>query len=120
VQNCNLRYFFTFSQQHLVYIHELPNGYSMTTFTEKTMMKPTTLIVPMALAALAACALLSGCAANPQPQSEARAEAGTTTLGSLIPRKKSAGTVNNVGNADLQALENARNNGNGVMNLPGK
>jgi hypothetical protein len=83
-------------------------------------MKPSSLIVPLALVALAIFALLSGCATDPQPPSEARAEATTTTLGSLIPRKKSAGTVDNVGNADLQALENARNNGNGVMNLPVK
>jgi hypothetical protein len=83
-------------------------------------MKRFALFVPVVTAALAAAALLSGCSADPQRQGQSTAsESSYTSVGSYIPRKKSAGAgPDNVANADLQALENARINGNGTLNLP--
>lgn len=76
----------------------------------------------LAPAALACAALMSGCSSEPHANNGGAAtESSYTSVGSYIPRKKSTGPgANNVGNVDLQSLENARNNGNGVMNLPVK
>jgi lactam utilization protein B len=83
-------------------------------------MKGFTLMVSAAFAALAASALLSGCSTDPQKQGDAFADASYTPVGTYIPRKKSSGSVNNGGTVDMQSLENARNNGNGTINLPTK
>lgn len=79
------------------------------------------LLFSLAPAVLTCAALTSGCAADPSKQGDTVADAGSTSLGSYIPRKKSAGAgPGNVGNANMQALENDRVNGNGVLNLPQK
>lgn len=75
----------------------------------------------LAPAILAGATLLSGCSSDPTKQGDAVADSGSTSIGSYIPRKKSAGAGPvNTSTADLQQLENARNNSNGVLNLPQK
>jgi opacity protein-like surface antigen len=84
------------------------------------MIRPS-LLLPLASAVLACAALTTGCAADPTRQGDTVADASSTTLGSYIPRKKSAGAgTGNVGTANMQSLENDRINGNGVINLPQK
>lgn len=82
-------------------------------------MKALVLLAPITLA----CAtLLSACSSEPQSKgSSSSTESSFTSVGSYIPHKKSSGpSALNAGTADMQALENSRNNGNGVMNLPVK
>jgi hypothetical protein len=80
------------------------------------------LFFSLAPAVLACAAMTSGCSADPQQQGRSTAsDSSYTSVGSYIPRKKSAGAgPDNVANADMQALENARINGNGTLNLPQK
>jgi hypothetical protein len=83
------------------------------------MMKGFSLSAAATLGALAACALLSACSSPMPQQGDSVADATYVPIGSNIPRKKSSGPAGNGGAVDMQSLENARNNGNGVMNGPG-
>jgi hypothetical protein len=83
-------------------------------------MKALVLLAPITLACTT---LLSACSSEPQTKNGggSATESSYTSVGSYIPRKKSNGPgALNAGTADMQALENSRNNGNGVMNLPVK
>jgi hypothetical protein len=69
---------------------------------------------------LAGAVLMAGCASEAMPgQGDRVASREDAPLGSLIKRKPGTSGPDNAGNADLQQLENARNNGSGTMNLPG-
>lgn len=62
-------------------------------------------------------AFLAGCAADgTQNQGNSVASHGDAPIGSLI--KSRTPSAQNSGQADMQALENARIQNNGVMNLP--
>jgi hypothetical protein len=66
----------------------------------------------LTLAALAACALLSGCATSDTANETKYLDASYTPLGTLIPTKKAPSRADNVVVVDKQSLENERNNGN--------
>jgi hypothetical protein len=76
----------------------------------------------LTLAALAACALLAGCASGggEATKKSEYLDASYTPVGTLIPQKKGPSRTDNVSIVDKQALENDRNMGSASINLPEK
>jgi hypothetical protein len=69
------------------------------------------------LAALAACALLGGCATDGKQTKSEYADASYTPVGTYIP-KKAPSRMDNVVIVDKQSLENTRDNGSATINNP--
>jgi hypothetical protein len=73
----------------------------------------------LTLAALAACAVLAGCATNDGTKKDEYLDASYTPVGTYIP-KKAPSRMDNVVIVDKQSLENARDNGSLTKNVPSK
>jgi ABC-type glycerol-3-phosphate transport system substrate-binding protein len=73
----------------------------------------------LTLAALAACALLAGCATGDAATKSEYADASYTPVGTYIP-KKAPSRMDNVVIVDKTSLENGRDNGSLTNNAPNK
>lgn len=73
----------------------------------------------LTLAALAACAFLTGCATGDAAKKDEYLDASYTPVGTYIP-KKAPSRMDNVVIVDKQSLENSRDNGALTKNVPNK